>query len=46
LGASWGELSFVAVLVVIVLLAQVAPRVGEAIAARYDRKGPRNEDGR
>ena len=31
LGASPGELAFVAVLLVIVLLAQVAPRIGEII---------------
>jgi hypothetical protein len=42
-GASWGELSFVAILVVIVLLSQVAPRIGEAIGARFE---PRDRDGR
>ena len=36
-GASPGELGFVALLVVIVLLSQVAPRVGEAIGARFER---------
>jgi hypothetical protein len=36
-GASLGELSFVALLVVIVLLSQVAPRVGEAIGGRFDK---------
>ena len=43
-GASLGELSFVAILLVIVLLAQVAPRIGEAIGARLgapDDKGPK-----
>jgi hypothetical protein len=44
LGASWGELSFVAILLVIVLLSQIAPRIGEAIAARYDRAG--HDEGR
>jgi hypothetical protein len=39
-GASISELSFVAVLVVIVLLSQVAPRVGEAIGARLAPEGP------
>jgi hypothetical protein len=34
LGASSGELAFVAVMVVIVVLAQIAPRIGEAIATR------------
>ena len=37
-GASLGELSFVALLLVIVLLAQVAPRIGEAIGARYEAR--------
>jgi len=36
-GASLGELSFVALMVVIVLLSQVAPRVGEAIGARFKK---------
>ncbi len=44
LGASPGELAFVAFLLVIVLLAQVAPRLGEVIAARvYD--GASGHDG-
>ncbi len=34
-----GELTFVAVLVIIVLLAQIAPKIGEAIAARAERRG-------
>ena len=38
LGASLGELSFVAILLVIVLLAQLAPRVGEAVAMRFERR--------
>lgn len=38
-GASTGELAFVAVLVVIVVLAPVAPRVGEAIGALFEKKG-------
>jgi hypothetical protein len=43
-GASLGELSFVAILLVIVLLAQVAPRIGEMIGARFEApsdKGPK-----
>ena len=36
-GASLGELGFVALMVAIVLLSQVAPRVGEAIGARRER---------
>ena len=36
LGASVGELLFVAILLGIVLLAQVAPRIGEAIGARFE----------
>ena len=40
-GASYGELGFAAILVVIVLLAQLAPRLGEAIGARYEKRGPR-----
>ncbi len=39
-GASLGELSFVGLLVVIVLLSQVAPRLGEAIGARMERGRP------
>jgi hypothetical protein len=35
LGATPGELAFVAVLLVVVVLAQIAPRIGEAIAVRY-----------
>jgi Flp pilus assembly pilin Flp len=40
LGASLSELGFVAVLVALVLLAQVAPRVGEAIGARFGGPTP------
>jgi hypothetical protein len=36
-GASWGEWGFVALLVVIVLLAPVAPRIGEAIGGLFER---------
>jgi hypothetical protein len=35
LGASNGELAFVAVLLVIVIVAQLAPRIGEAVAVRF-----------
>jgi hypothetical protein len=38
-GASYGELGFAAILVVIVLLAQLAPRLGEAIGARFEKPG-------
>ena len=37
-----GELGFVALMVVIVLLSQVAPRVGEAIGARRGRGAGRD----
>jgi hypothetical protein len=40
LGASPGELAFVAVLVVIVMVAQIAPRIGEAIAMRGEAGKP------
>lgn len=39
LGASYGELGFAALLVVIVLLAPIAPRIGEAIGARFEKRG-------
>jgi hypothetical protein len=39
LGASTGELAFVAVLLVVVVLAQIAPKIGEAIAVRYATRG-------
>lgn len=42
-GLSYGELAFVAVLVVIVLLSQVAPRVGEAIGARLEKKASKDD---
>jgi hypothetical protein len=38
LGASYGELGLAALLVVIVLLAPVAPRIGEAIGARFEKR--------
>jgi hypothetical protein len=49
LGASPQELAFVAVLLVVVVLAQIAPKIGEAIAVRYatGERGPsaKDEDG-
>ena len=39
LGASYGELGLVALLVAIVLLAPLAPRIGEAIGARFEKRG-------
>jgi Sec-independent protein translocase protein TatA len=41
-GASWGELAFVAILFVIVLVAQIAPRIGEAMGARFAARAPGN----
>jgi hypothetical protein len=47
LGASPGELAFVAVLVALVLLAQIAPKIGEALAVRFGGpRLPRLPDGR
>lgn len=43
-GVSYGELGFAAILVVIVLLAQLAPRLGEAIGARFDKGGPEDPE--
>jgi hypothetical protein len=44
LGTSGGELAFVVVLVIVIVLAQVAPKIGEAIAARLDPgEGDRRE---
>jgi hypothetical protein len=45
LGASPGELAFVVVLVVIVVLAQVAPRIGEAIAVGGEAGKPSADEG-
>jgi hypothetical protein len=42
-GASYGELGFAAMLVVIVLLAQLAPRLGAAIGARFEKPGDRSD---
>ena len=39
MGASLGELGFVAVLVVIVVLAPIAPRLGEAIGGLFEKRG-------
>jgi hypothetical protein len=41
LGASYGELGFVALLLVVILLSQVVPRLGEAIGARFEK--PRSD---
>ncbi len=41
LGASYGELGFVALLLVIILLSQVVPRIGEAIGARFEKTEPK-----
>ena len=38
-GASLPELGFVAVLVVLVLLAPLAPRIGEKIGGLFEKKG-------
>ncbi len=38
LGASYGELGLWALLVFLVLLAPVAPRIGEAIGARFENR--------
>jgi hypothetical protein len=38
-GASLSELGFVAMLVVIVLLAPLAPRIGEKIGSLFEKKG-------
>jgi hypothetical protein len=43
-GASWGEWSFVAIMVVIVLVAQIAPRLGEVIGARLGSSRPPDPD--
>jgi hypothetical protein len=40
LGVSPGELAFVAMLVVMILLAQIAPRLGEAVALRLGGHPP------
>jgi hypothetical protein len=39
LGATYGELGLAALLVALVLLAPVAPRIGEAIGARLGKRG-------
>ncbi len=39
-GASYGEWAFVALLVVLVLLAPVAPRLGEAVGAWFEKPRP------
>lgn len=42
-GASFGEIGFVAFLVGLVVLARIAPRVGEALGALFEKHehGPR-----
>ena len=37
-GASWGEIGFVALLAIVVVLAPIAPRVGEAIGGLFDKR--------
>lgn len=39
-GASWGELGFAALMVVIVVLVPIAPRIGEAIGACFEKEPP------
>ncbi|APR82331.1 Hypothetical protein A7982_07680 [Minicystis rosea] len=39
MGASLGELGFVAVLVIIVVMAPIAPRIGEAIGGLFEKRG-------
>jgi len=43
-GVSWQEIGFVALLVAIVELVQLAPRIGEAIGGLFERgaQGPKN----
>lgn len=36
-GASWGEIGFVALLVIVVVLAPVAPKVGEMIGGLFEK---------
>jgi hypothetical protein len=43
-GLSYGELGFVAVLLVLVLLSQVAPRIGESIGALFEGKPASKDD--
>jgi hypothetical protein len=43
-GVSYGELGFVALLLALVLLSQIAPRIGESIGARYEKKQANEED--
>lgn len=40
-GISFGELGFVAVLIGLVLLAPLAPRVGETIGGLFEEKPPK-----
>jgi len=39
-GASLGEIAFAALLVGLVLLAPIAPRVGEAIGGLFEKRPP------
>ena len=43
-GASVGELGFVALLVGIILLAPLAPRIGEAIGGLFERPTKKDSD--
>ncbi len=43
-GVSYGELGFVALLLVLVLLSQIAPRLGEAIGERFEKKQASEEE--
>jgi hypothetical protein len=40
-GASFGELGFVALMLGVVLLAPVAPRIGELIAGLFEKTPPK-----
>jgi Flp pilus assembly pilin Flp len=39
-GASFGEIGFVVLLVAVVLLAPIAPRLGEAVGGLFEKRSP------